>query len=423
MSMIDPRTLAYLNNQVKDWKLQDFDQPEGSVEAADDELVMSLPTLEELEAIQQQAWQEGYDEGKQQGQEDGLKEGRLKGAEAGLQDGLEQGRSEGIAAGVEEIQQRCQRLDEIIAQLQAPLQAMDEQMERELVTLAMKLAQAVVQVELTQSPQAVLQALHIGVGALPQQRQSITIQANAEDLALIEQSYGTEELAKRDWQLQLEPSLSTGSLEVVTERSQVPVLADDRLRRVLENFAAKPRSDVLEPDYAVLGSEPVDADALTAQAQTLQASRLAEEAQLDEVEATLNVEEAEIEGAELMPLDAPVPAAEPETIVSEALSEAEAAALAESLADTSAVSNAEKDALADLVLEEPAATQTADHAASEAQEYAGLNTGSLAELDPAAIDAAADAVIAAQAMPADEMATPDDVSSAEALNRPHAPDA
>ncbi|MFI3245832.1 MAG: FliH/SctL family protein [Ferrimonas sp.] len=423
MSMIDPRTLAYLNNQVKDWKLQDFDQPEGSVEAADDELVMSLPTLEELEAIQQQAWQEGYDEGKQQGHEDGLKEGRLKGAEVGLQDGLEQGRSEGIAAGVEEIQQRCQRLDEIIAQLQAPLQAMDEQMERELVTLAMKLAQAVVQVELAQSPQAVLQALHVGVGALPQQRQSITIQANAEDLALIEQSYGAEELAKRDWQLQLEPSLSTGSLEVVTERSQVPVLADDRLRRVLENFAAKPRPDVLEPDYAVLGSAPVDTDALTAQAQTLQANRLAEEAQFDQVEATLGAEEAEIEGEALMPREAPESHVEPDAVVAEALSEAETAALAESLAGTSTVSDAEKEALADIVHEEPAATQTTAHAELEAEEYTGLSTESLAELDPAAIDAAADAVIAAQSAPLDDATTSDEVSGAETLNRPHAPDA
>ncbi|WP_298440428.1 FliH/SctL family protein [uncultured Ferrimonas sp.] len=261
MDSTEARRAAYLNQQdAQDWQLQDFTEVEQGDTAIEGLAAKSKepepeadlpqpPTLEEIEAIQQQAWQEGFDQGKQQGFEQGIAEGRLKGAEQGLQQGLEQGRSQGIEAGQHEIVQRCGQLDALLNELIAPLQAVDEQVERELVTLAMKLAQAVVQVELTTSDAALLHALQTGIAALPQQRQQITVSANGDDKQLIEQSYGSDELAKRNWELQLEPSLAKGSLQIHTERSQVAVLGEDRLRKVLEQFASTPRAAVTEPEY------------------------------------------------------------------------------------------------------------------------------------------------------------------------------
>ncbi|QIZ77354.1 flagellar assembly protein FliH [Ferrimonas lipolytica] len=255
--------LGYINPaQVEDWQLEDFDTPvtndqhaihgSSASQKAAAEVACELPeppTLEELEAIQQQAWQEGFDQGKQEGLDKGLAEGRLSGADQGLQEGLEQGRSQGIEAGEQEIQQRCLQWDNLLNELIEPLNAVDNQVEQELVTLAMKLAQAVVQVELKTSEAAVLHALQAGIAALPQQRQQVQICASSEDHQLIEQSYGADELAKRNWQLQLEPSLSKGSLQINTERSQVSLLSEERLHKVLEQFASQPRADVNEPQH------------------------------------------------------------------------------------------------------------------------------------------------------------------------------
>ncbi|GAA4874465.1 flagellar assembly protein FliH [Ferrimonas pelagia] len=266
------KTAAYadvIKTRVADWPLPDFGEPESvepalhrlaaepesEPEAVEPELP-APPTLEEIEDIQRQAWQEGFDAGKVEGTQQGVQEGRLKGAEQGLQEGLEQGRQQGLEAGHEEILHRLGRLDGLLNEMIAPLEAVDEAVERELVTLAMRLAQAVVQVELKTSPEAVLEALRLGVQALPNQHQQVQIGLNQDDLTLVEQSYGAEQLAERQWQLQLEPSLEPGSLRIQTQRSEVPMLADDRLRKVLEHFAATPRAPVAEPAYPIAALRP-----------------------------------------------------------------------------------------------------------------------------------------------------------------------
>lgn len=263
--------------------------PEEEVVAED---LPQPPTLEEIEAIQQEAWQEGYAEGKQQGFDEGLKEGRLKGAEQGLQQGLEQGRTQGFEAGQHEIVQRCAQLDELLVELKAPLEAVDDEVERELVTLAMKLAHAVVQVELRTSSDAVLHALRMGVAALPQQHQQLVIKANSEDKALLEQSYGADELKNRQWQLQLDPGLSKGSLNVETKRSDVAVITEERLRQALEHFASMPRAPVDEPQYPAINpisqpSQPI-ADS-NAESDEPEDSHLAEQADASESDATANL--------------------------------------------------------------------------------------------------------------------------------------
>ncbi|WP_051202227.1 flagellar assembly protein FliH [Ferrimonas senticii] len=250
------------NPNVRDWQLHEFtdndDPSEGAIHGGipqdEQELAAALalpepPTLEEIEAIQQTAWQEGFEQGKQDGFAEGLSEGRLTGAEQGLQQGLEQGRREGIAAGEQEIIQRCAQLDKLLDQLLRPLAAVDDQVEQELLQLTMKLAQALIQVELKTNPQALLHTLQTALAALPSQQQAVTIHANGDDLALIEQSYGVQELGKRQWQLELDPALSPGSLQISTERSQVVVSSEQRIAQLLNQFIASPRDPVIEPDY------------------------------------------------------------------------------------------------------------------------------------------------------------------------------
>ncbi|SHI10507.1 FliH/SctL family protein [Ferrimonas marina] len=84
---------------------------------------------------------------------------------------------------------------------------------------------------------------------------------NPEDLELVKTSFGDEQIQQRQWQLQAEPQLTQGSLQIRTERSQVPMLEEDRLRKVLEQFAGSPRAAAQEPEYPK--PEPVAAPSAT----------------------------------------------------------------------------------------------------------------------------------------------------------------
>ncbi len=257
-----PRILRAGVVESRDWALPDMADPDEipadsalhcvapiPVEAEEEEALPPPPTLEEIEAIREDAYQDGFAEGKAAGEAKGLEEGRLKGAEQGHAEGYQQGLEQGLEAGQAKIDARASQWDQLLSELISPLEAVDEQVERELVTLAMRLAQAVVQVELKTSPEAVLEALRQGIHALPSQRQTIEIHACEEDKALIAKTFGEEALAQRQWQLVLEPTLDAGSLVLNTERSEVPMLAEDRLRKVLETFAQRPRDAVDEPAY------------------------------------------------------------------------------------------------------------------------------------------------------------------------------
>lgn len=259
---LNPRILRAGLVETRDWALPDMADPDAQpaesalhrtlsapVEVEEEEALPPPPTLEEIESIREDAYQDGFAEGKAAGEAKGLEEGRLKGAEQGHAEGYQQGLEQGLEAGRAEIDARAAQWDQLLGELISPLEAVDEQVERELVTLAMRLAQAVVQVELKTSPEAVLEALRQGINALPSQRQSVAIQASEGDKTLIANTFGEEALAQRQWQLVLEPTLTPGSLVLNTERSEVPMLGDDRLRKVLETFAQRPRDPVEEPPY------------------------------------------------------------------------------------------------------------------------------------------------------------------------------
>ncbi|MBY6186878.1 flagellar assembly protein FliH [Marinobacter hydrocarbonoclasticus] len=257
-----PRILRAGQVESQDWLLPDMTEAQEApsdnalhrlsrppAEVEEEETLPPPPTLEEIERIREEAYEDGFAEGKAAGEAKGLEEGRLKGAEQGHAEGYQQGLEQGLEAGKAEIATRTAQWDQLLGELIAPLEAADEQVERELVTLAMRLAQAVVQVELTTSPDAVLEALRQGIHALPSQRQKVAIHASESDRQLIADTFGEDALSQRQWELVLEPTLSPGSLVLNTERSEVPMLGDDRLRKVLETFAQRPRDPVDEPAY------------------------------------------------------------------------------------------------------------------------------------------------------------------------------
>ncbi|WP_051216258.1 flagellar assembly protein FliH [Ferrimonas futtsuensis] len=228
-------------------------EPEPQVE---EEEAPAPPTLAEIESLREDAHQEGYEEGLNQGTQKGLEEGRLKGLEEGHTQGYEQGLEQGLEEGRARIQAQMAQLDALLNQLVEPLQAVDNQVEQELVELTQHLARAVIGCEVKTQPEPLLLALRQAVDALPSREQTVTIQLGAEDLQLVRDSYGDEELARRHWQLELEPSLGRGSLKVLTQRSEVAMPLPERIETIFNQFTNQPRPAVDEPAYPQFQSVP-----------------------------------------------------------------------------------------------------------------------------------------------------------------------
>ncbi|GLP94972.1 flagellar assembly protein FliH [Paraferrimonas sedimenticola] len=192
------------------------------------------PTMEEIEAIRQSAFDEGMLQGHEQGFAQGLEEGRQTGQEEGRQQGLAEGREQGLAEGKQLAIEQAERWQTLNQQLAQPLAVIDEQVEHQLLALALELAEQVVMAEISQKPEHILQALRAGIEALPKAESGVRIEATAEDKALIEDFYTAEQLQEQNWQLFSNPQLNPGELALASAHSKLNWNWSDRVQSVTQ---------------------------------------------------------------------------------------------------------------------------------------------------------------------------------------------
>ncbi|MCE9680019.1 flagellar assembly protein FliH [Shewanella sp. AS1] len=190
------------------------------------------PTLEEIETIRAEAEAEGREQGHQQGYQDGLEKGRLTGLEQGHNEGFSQGLEQGLQQGLNDAKQQVEQFEHLMQQLTEPLALVDIEIEQSLVTLAMTLAKAVIGHELTTHPEHILTALRQGIDALPLKELGANVRLHPEDRALVEQLYGSAQLERNHWQLEVDPSLQRGECLVTNHRSTVDMALEHRINTV-----------------------------------------------------------------------------------------------------------------------------------------------------------------------------------------------
>lgn len=193
-------------------------------------------TIEELEQIRQDAYEEGIKQGHEQGYIEGFDKGVTEGKEAGYKEGLEIGKEQGLNDVKPLIEEKLQYLSQLIEGMAAPLNKVDESVEKQLVHLAKLLAEQVVFKELQTNPELILVALKKSIDALPMGEQGVKIHLNPEDLSLVEEAYGAEHLQQQHWQLVAEPTLERGGCEVKTAQSSIDMTLKTRINEIMEKF-------------------------------------------------------------------------------------------------------------------------------------------------------------------------------------------
>ncbi len=200
----------------------------------EDEARRALPTVEEIEALQESARKEGHKTGYKEGQEAGYQDGYA----AGFQQGEEDGRHSGAAL--------VERLRALLDTLGRPLERLDESTEDELTHLVFAVARRMVLEELRTDPEQVRAAVRQALRELPANQREAAIRVHPDDLPFIEEHLG-QEAAGQGWSVAGDPALTRGGCVIETEISRVDATVERRLDAVAQQLFGDPSDSEQDP--------------------------------------------------------------------------------------------------------------------------------------------------------------------------------
>lgn len=195
-----------------------------------DENLGPVMTVDEIEAMQNQAYTGAF----ARGEEEGRKAGHKQGYEEGLQQGYAENR--------QLLQSQAQQLLSIMQTLNEPFQKLDEEVEKELVALAMAVAAQLVRRELKSDPGQVIAAVREAVAVLPLSAQNITLHLHPEDADLVRSALALDEISP-PWKIIEEPLITCGGCKVDTEVSHIDATVENRLAAVIANVLGGERQE------------------------------------------------------------------------------------------------------------------------------------------------------------------------------------
>lgn len=176
---------------------------------------IALPSVEEIEAMREEARQEGYAQG--------LEEGRAAGHAEGYADGS--------AAGQREAAADLEHLRAIAASFSDAVNAADETIATDLLELALRLARGMVRTGFDVRPELILTVVRDAIDQLPVFSQPAVLTLNPEDAELVRHGMA-DELDKGGWRIREDAQLMRGGCKVETASNQIDAQAQARWQRL-----------------------------------------------------------------------------------------------------------------------------------------------------------------------------------------------
>lgn len=237
------------------WDLPSFDaEPlqvplEPDEPQADDETAVELVeeideapkpfTVEELEQIREEAYNEGF----AAGERDGFHSGQLKAQQE---------------ARVR-LDARMGEIEALMSQLMHPMHEQDEQIEDMLLKLVETMVRQVIQRELITDSSQIVKVLRKALKALPMGAGNIRIYLNPADFEAVK---ALRERHEESWRLLEDDALLPGGCRVETEHSQVDATLETRLAQIIEQLfdeRREQRAHPPEPDMPLKAAAMSDA--------------------------------------------------------------------------------------------------------------------------------------------------------------------
>lgn len=194
----------------------------------------SGPTVGELQALEQKAYQEAY--------------------AAGHAEGFAAARAE-TEAQLGELKAQVQRMGAIFDQLARPLENLDAQVEQQLVNLALAIAKQLLRRELKTDPAQVIAVVRETVGLLPAAAREVRVHLHPEDAAVVREKLATPS-ADRAWSIVEDPVMTRGGCRVTTDTAQIDARLETRIGGVISAILGDERTVARTQEQGAEQAEP-----------------------------------------------------------------------------------------------------------------------------------------------------------------------
>lgn len=185
------------------WEMENLDPAFRAVVQVDCNSV-TLPTIEQISAIQEQARQEGFSSG----------------------------HAEGITAGRAQAAHEIARLQKLAETFSNEIARADEVIAQQVLDLAVDLARAVLKSALELRPEVVIPVVREAVRYLPAIQPPALLYLSPADAVLVQEKIG-DELSKMGWLLTEDAQLEPGGCRVETANNQIDASLPTRWQRLL----------------------------------------------------------------------------------------------------------------------------------------------------------------------------------------------
>lgn len=172
------------------------------------------PSATELEALQQQAWDEAY----------------ARGLEAGH------------GTGKAEVDRKAARLEQVLSAMSLPLADIDDQVEEELAQLALAVARQILRRELATDPSHVIAAVREALGELPSRSREIRVVLNPDDAQLVREALSRPS-GSAGWVIVEDPVIEHGGCKVLSANTTVDASLEARVRAVASRVLGGEREE------------------------------------------------------------------------------------------------------------------------------------------------------------------------------------
>lgn len=197
-------------------------------------------TLDELEAIRQEAYNEGFSTG----EKDGFHAGQLK------------ARQDADAA----LAPKLANLERLMMQLLEPIADQDRNLEHAMATLVCQLSREVIQRDLLIDSSQIRQVLRDALKLLPMGASNVRIHINPQDFELVK---ALRERHEETWRIVEDSDLLPGGCRIETEQSRIDASVETRLSQAIKQLFEQQRENATSPPEADLhldlGSDNPDA--------------------------------------------------------------------------------------------------------------------------------------------------------------------
>jgi flagellar assembly protein FliH len=184
-------------------------------------------TLDELEAIRQDAYNEGF----ATGEKDGFRAGQLKAKQE----------ADAALAG------KLAQLEQLMGHLMAPIAEQDQELEKALVNLVSQMTRQVIQRELASDSSQIRHVLREALKLLPMGASNVRIHIHPQDFELVK---ALRERHEESWRILEDDSLQPGGCRVESEHSRIDASVETRMAMALKQLFEQQRAQATNPPEA-----------------------------------------------------------------------------------------------------------------------------------------------------------------------------